>query len=175
MAKAQLFYFVFSENLVYWNEPTRNWRYVSAMSGGGRGQKLGKKALPHGVGGSRVFTSLSETNRTSGAHRGGPLPHGSYSVDPARPHNFGTTAKPHMVKACELKPLGQRMFGRNHFFIHGQGAVGSDGCIVPTFGRVHVIFDLIAAHGGGWLHVETHERQGVDFDRHAALRAASVA
>jgi hypothetical protein len=175
ISKAQLFYFVQTENLVFLNDTTGKWVYVKAVSGGGRGQLINKVAHPHGVNDSRLFTSLSEREKHVGNHRGGPIPHGVYSVEQACMNNFGTAAKPHMVLSCKLKPNGQPMHQRDNFFIHGQGSVGSDGCVVPTHGRVHEIFNLVRKHNGAWMVVETAERHGVDYDQQWASKGGSLA
>lgn len=60
------------------------------------------------------------------------------------------------------------MFGRDDFFIHGQGIHGSDGCIVSTDGHAQQVFALVLRHRGGFLQVETSERHGVDYDAHWA-------
>lgn len=66
-----------------------------------------------------------------GSHTFGPLPQGSYYM---RPHE----SKPNMVR---LDPFSSNlMFGRSGFLIHGRGAIGSHGCIVPyEFGDVLAI------------------------------------
>ena len=170
--KARLILFVNPKNLVYRHDHSSKWIRLKAVSGGGRGQKIKKVEHPHGIHDSRLFTSLSEREKPIGHHRGGPLPHGAYRINTPANHNFGTAAKPHMVHACELIPTNQQMYGRNDFFIHGQGQLGSDGCIVPLHGRVGEVFQLIAEHGGGWLQVETMEKHGIDYDQHWASNLA---
>jgi len=175
IAKANLFYFVQTENLVYRDDATRKWIYVKAVSGGGRGQRVNNIPHPHGVNDSRLFTSLSEREKHIGNHRGGPIPRGTYSVGIPCMNNFGTAAQPHMVMSCVLKPTGQAMYQRDNFFIHGQGSVGSDGCVVPTHGKVHEIFHLVKKHHGAWMIVETAERHGVDYERQWASKGARLA
>jgi hypothetical protein len=171
----QLYYFVWTENLVFKNPTSFKWSYVKAVSGGGRGQRTGSTAYAHGINQSRLFASLSEREKHVGAHRGGPIPKGLYKVDAPRSHNFAASDEtPRMVRACKLNPTGQAQYGRDNFFIHGQGEQGSDGCIVPLYGQVHMIFDLVSRNKGGWLVVETTERQGVDYDGHRPGRAAHL-
>ena len=71
---ARLFYFVRTANLVFRDDVSGQWRYLRAMSGGGRGQRLGAHALPYGKNNSRLFASLSEREKHVGSHRGGPFP-----------------------------------------------------------------------------------------------------
>jgi hypothetical protein len=170
ISKAQLFYFVHTEKLVYRSDATGKWVYLKAVSGGGRGQRINNIAYPYGINDARMFTARSEREKPSGDHRGGPIPQGNYSVTLPKQNNFGTSKDPHMVMSCKLMPMNNAMYDRLNFFIHGQGAKGSDGCIVPIDGHVHEVFRLVTKHGGGLLSVETTERHGVDYDTHWAAK-----
>jgi hypothetical protein len=102
--KAKLFFFLQTENLVFKHDETKKWVYIKAVSGGGRGQKIGTTAYPHGVNDSRLLTSLSEREKRVGSHRGGPLPHGVYKVDIPQMHNFSAPGQvPHMVRALPIR------------------------------------------------------------------------
>jgi hypothetical protein len=152
MQKAKLWYFVDTTNLVYRDDITGKWIYLQAMSGGGRGQRIGNAVLPYGVNNSRLFSSISEREKHVGSHRGGPIPKGIYDVGVPKHHNFRTAQSPKIVYAAELKPRpGNGMYDRDEFFIHGQGQLGSDGCIVPTYGKVQQVFNLLSKHHGGVL------------------------
>lgn len=71
-----------------------------------------------------------------GSHTFGPLPMGNYYM---RPHE----SKANMVR---LDPFSSNlMFGRSGFLIHGRGAIGSHGCIVPyDFGDVLAICKAVS-------------------------------
>lgn len=68
---------------------------------------------------------------------GGPLPMGTYTL---ALHE----SRPDWIR---LQPTdASRMMGRSGFAIHGRGARGSDGCIVPTdFANVQLLCKLVRA------------------------------
>jgi hypothetical protein len=101
---------------------------MRAVSGGGRGRKIG---LPS----HSLSSYLSTTGENSPkGERGGPLPGGDYKCEylPNHPpfheciHLRLLTSHQHLVLS---KVGGHR--GLDSFYIHGRGPKGSDGCIVP--------------------------------------------
>lgn len=102
---------------------------MRAFSGGGRG-RTGSGAS-HDAGSYDVFR---KTDHAGGVH-GGPLPPGLYICRyVAHHHHFGECIflmqTPTALFTVDAK-AEIRFHDRGGFFIHGRGAHGSDGCIVP--------------------------------------------
>jgi hypothetical protein len=135
-----------------------NLSYFNAISGGGRGQRFGKTALPYGVGGERTTTGRfanfgGQPNQRLGEldpRFFGPIPNGLFEVGPVQ----------HSQKlgpCSQLMPVRGAMMGRGGFFIHGQGKTGSEGCIVPLYGTLNQVLQAIMslrARGRVFLRVE---------------------
>lgn len=136
------------------------WEFrADAASGGGRGST--NKKVPQ-----QTLKSHLATTRTikTGAHqyqqRGGPLPPGLYLCRYLQAHTtFGECLRLEMSEgAREIRtPFASAPIahGRDGFYIHGRGEMGSDGCIVPmdpAFRRKlnHAVRDF---DGQVWLHV----------------------
>lgn len=109
---------------------------IRAFSGGSRGHqtvapKVGAAYL-HGQAASfsSRFANTAEKKDKKGRYiqRGGPLPPGLYSCEYVSHHaSFGACIRLHPQDHEVLAFYGRS----DSFFIHGRGAKGSDGCIVP--------------------------------------------
>jgi hypothetical protein len=109
---------------------------ISARAGsGGRAGTKTAGALNWWLANNPLATGVKLGKGSS--HPGGPLPMGTYRV------------VPHERKAEMLRLLpfdAAQMHGRNGMLIHGRGARGSDGCIVPTdFAVVQQLCALVKA------------------------------
>jgi len=87
------------------------------------------------------------THVHQGAHQFGPLPQGRYYMRLHEKHN-------NMVR---LDPFPTNfMYGRSGFLIHGRGAIGSHGCIVPyDFNDVMKIYTAVKTY------ISTHKSNPV--------------
>lgn len=114
-----------------------------AVSGGGRGRTKGTP--------ESSLASFSHQRKTAKTARGGPLPPGFYIVHkPGHHPRLGLSAYleqtlASLLQADPLAPNRYYVTDRGGFFIHGRGAHGSDGCIVPMRG-FRALLDLVEAH-----------------------------
>ena len=118
--------------------------HIPALSGGGGGS-TSRGATTRLV--NNPYATGVKTQGTGAGHQhGGPIPLGSYKINPPAQH-------PHLGRACRLDPTGaNHMHNRGGFFIHGRGRHGSDGCIVPL-DHFQFLLDRIATDHGGHLTV----------------------
>lgn len=145
-----------AERLWIWDEAARNWHQPAfeAVSGGGRGQKVGR----FGAFGERETTGrianlggLHEwPGATTDAIHFGTIPNGIFRIGHQR-HDS------HLGHCMPLDPIEGAMMGRGGFYIHGQGRIGSKGCIVPTGGHLGAVLQRIGRlqlRGPVYLRVE---------------------
>jgi hypothetical protein len=120
--------------------------YVTAWSGGGGGAK---KLNPNENTNNPYTYGLKavEDKKKHPIVRGGPIPPGSWKVEPPGPH------KGFKREVCVLDAQFQLPNNRGGFLIHSQGDKGSDGCIVLP----DEVFDSVMSHlkksAGGHLQV----------------------
>ncbi len=162
-----------SEMLYVWDARNKGWLKprgkahpgYTAVSGGGRGQKLSGITLPYGVGGSRLSTGRFSNmgGQTSAGLTGadtrsfGPIPNGLFQVGAIQQH-------PKLGQCSELRPIAGAMMGRAGFFIHGQGKTGSEGCIVPVGGTlVEVLQAISELRGLGPVYLRVEGSTTMDF------------
>lgn len=121
---------------------------IVAYSGGRGGSKTPGAADPLIM--NNPLAMCVKTDHAAGIH-GGPLPIGSYTIDPPAHH-------PHLGYSARLTPIaGTSLFGmcgRDGFYIHGRGPHGSDGCIVPATGAdFQALMQVLTESQGGRLNV----------------------
>lgn len=183
----RLFYFGWADELVY-GQDASDWIRISAVSGGGRGQKHGSTLAIYGTDGSLRNTQRNPAIQAvgnpgePGSTRGGPIPSGIYNVG-TRPRiahaKFGANCAPIFLTMLSFNIAvntgsvrGTEMAGK--FFFHGRGELGSDGCIVPTDGFKTLIplLDALDAGAGGRLRVIQSAEEIKRLDESDAERAA---
>ena len=114
-----------------------------AVSGGGRGRTKGSPEYS--------LTSFDHRRKAMKSTRGGPLPPGFYIVHkPGNHPRLGRSAYLEQTLASLLQsdllaPDRYYVTDRGGFFIHGRGAHGSDGCIVPMQG-FRELMELVKAN-----------------------------
>ena len=112
--QAQLTYNIVEERL------TGKFGAAQINCAAGSGGRAGTKTK--GAGNWFLQNNAFATQVHHGAHSYGPLPQGFYYMHLHEKHA-------HMVR---LDPFASNMmYGRSGFLIHGRGAIGSHGCIVP--------------------------------------------
>jgi hypothetical protein len=109
---------------------------ISAHAGsGGRAGSKTKGAVNFFIANNPFATGVKKTSK----HPGGPLPRARYEL---RTHE----KRPHWVRLTPLAEDGKLLGTRDGFAIHGRGAWGSDGCIVPSdFSVVRLLHKLCKA------------------------------
>lgn len=106
--------------------------YISAYAGsGGRAGSKNSGAVNYWIANNPFATGVKLSEKTPG----GPLPINRYYLLPHEKH----------INWIRLVPFNKdAMQGRDGMAIHGRGARGSDGCIVPTdFSVVQKIYKLV--------------------------------
>lgn len=118
---------------------------LAAKSGGGGGSRLGDWD-PKIV--NNPDATGQSVDKKKGV-RGGPIPVGRYKIHrPSRSLTLGQCALLDPIDACVARD--NPATGR--FYIHGQGLLGSDGCIVPL-SRFGELMHALQSDGGGELRV----------------------
>jgi hypothetical protein len=139
------------ELLWIWDEAARKWLPpVRAVSGGGRGQHVDGERVQSGYGahGERQYTGRI-------ANMGGALPPSLKRLGDVNPTRFGEIPNgvfrvghvhqsPGLGRCAALSSVEGAMMGRKGFYIHGQGHVGSEGCIVPLNGQLTYVLSKIS-------------------------------
>ena len=144
-SRAKLIYYSNLERLWIWNLHAKDWWKPAfwAVSGGGRGQRLKVSghdvSLPYGVNEDRRY--VARFSNLGGAKGGNPMDYGTI------PNGLFEVGIPHhdaaLGRCSELKPIQGLMMGRRGFYIHGQGKIGSEGCIVPVQGKLEQVLHLV--------------------------------
>lgn len=149
--KANLTFYIFEGLLT----GTLNGNHVNIFAYSGGGGMSKKRITDPSVVNSPYHTGkkqdYSGRENASTEKRGGPIPPGRYRI--GKPVPWGQSKK------AVLEPIGGTIhtlaaFNRGGFLIHGQGILGSDGCIVPTSADAfRKLIEGLEADGGGILWV----------------------
>ncbi len=89
---------------------------------GSGGRSGSKKVSPNMFLANNSLATHIGGHRSKGTHAYGPIPRGLYKL---RLHE----KKENWIRL--IPDAGNSMFGRDGFAIHGRGAIGSHGCLVP--------------------------------------------
>lgn len=129
-----------AEILWIWDDVRKQWVQpaIKAVSGGGRG-------LKERYGGTYgVHHERQETGRIS--NLGGNVPW-EVKGQRASPTDFGSIPNgifevgvphhsAHLGQCAALNPVQGSLMGRGGFYIHGEGKIGSEGCIIPINNKI---------------------------------------
>jgi hypothetical protein len=109
---------------------------ISATAGsGGRAGSKTAGAVHQLLANNPYATKVKKTK----SHPGGPLPRARYEL---KTHE----SRPKWIRLTPIAEDGILLGERDGFAIHGRGAWGSDGCIVPTdFTVVELLYRLVKA------------------------------
>jgi hypothetical protein len=127
--------------------------FEGVLAGTAGGHMFNITALSGGGGGSIVHPGNADTNDAYAQGKkadeakgipGGPLPAGRYRIDPPSVHKG-------LGLSCQLDPFDDpngKIMGRDGFYIHGRGKLGSYGCIVPMEQFAELMAALAKDRGG---------------------------
>lgn len=124
--------------------------HIAAVSGGVGAST--NNTLTGAVDKTKAVVSSLKNGAPAHTHvPGGPIPTGSYSIEPPAKH-------PTLGLSARLDTLFVKAVARDGFYIHGNGPHGSDGCIVPVVAAdFQRLMTALRASDGGYMAVLASE------------------